>query len=362
MLVGVDPSVRPGSSVLVIVSAAVLIGWLMPGVGVLLIKRRVPRDPMVVFLLAGLIGAIAAASVLYQYSQAQVFFARAAFGFGVLLATWGLSSLERRQYFAVAPALALGVAAIYLGRSRTGLVKDCRDTGCFQRIFAEPLVFAFIVVAIGTVVLGLLFGLLLRGSRRTWAAIAVAALIGMTVAPTVVGLQKFARPSLASSETIPPGGIEAARFIRGQSGTEDLIATNIHCRGTASPSTVAGTTKVKGRGCHSGSFWIPGYAERRVLVEGWAYTERANNGATTSLQALWGPFWDLPKLRLNDEAFTHPTRQVLETLRTHYGVRWLLADDRVNPAPPELARLAELRFRAGTVRVYQLSAPPKSAP
>jgi hypothetical protein len=358
MLTGIDPSLRPGPSVLVIVSAAVLVGWLMPGVGALLIKRQDPRDPMAVFLVAGLIGAITASSVLYQYSQAQVFFARTAFIFGVLIAAWGLSCLERRQYFAVTPAVLLGVAAVYLGRSRTtGLIKNCRDTGCLERILGEPLVFALIVVAAGTVVLGLL----VPGSRRTWAAIAIAALLGMTVAPTVVSLQKFANPSLASSETIAPGGIEAARFIRDQSGTDDLIATNIHCKQTIAPSTesvpvgAAGKSKVKGRGCHAGSFWIPGYAERRVLVEGWAYTGRANNGATSSLQALWGPFWDPQKLRINDQAFTHPTRQALETLRTQYGVRWLLADERVNPAPPELDRLAQLRFRAGTVRVYQLS-------
>jgi hypothetical protein len=358
MLAGVDPSVRPGQSLLVIVSIAILIGWLMPGVGALLIKRRGPRDPMAVFLVAGLIGAITASSLLYQYSLAQVFFARTAFIFGVLIAAWGLSSLERRQYFVVAPALVLGVAAIYLGRSRSPhVITNCRDTGCLERIFSEPLVMALIIVAAGTVVLGLL----VRGSRRTWAAIAVAALIGMTVAPSVVSLQKFANPSLASSETIAPGGIEAARFIRGQSGRNDLIATNIHCRQALAPSTesvpvgAAGKTKVKGRGCQTASFWIPGYAERRVLVEGWGYTGRANNGATSGLQALWGPYWDPQKLRLNDQAFTNPTRQVLETLRTRYGVRWLLADERVNPSPPELDRLAQLRFRAGTVRVYQLS-------
>jgi hypothetical protein len=310
----------------------------MPAVGALLIRRRLPRDPMVVLLLAGLISAIAAAGMLYHYSQAQVFFARSAFVYGVLIAAWGLSSLERRQYFAVAPALALGVSAIYLGRSRTdGLIRDCRDTSCLNRIFAEPPVVALLVVTVGVVVLGLA----MRGSRRTWAAIAVAALLGTTVSPTVVSLARFAFPPQTPYDSIAPGGIEAARFIRRQSGPNDLIATNIHCHAPTGPR------------CHTGSFWIPGYAERRVLVEGWAYTARAND-VRTGAEALYGPFWDQEKLRINDEAFTAPTRDGLETLRTKYGVHWLLADERVAPIPEDLARLAGLRFQSGTVRVYQL--------
>jgi hypothetical protein len=362
MYTGIGPDVRPGPSVLVIVSAAIVIGWLMPVVGALLIRRRVPRDPMAVLLVFGFVLAIAAASILYQFGQAQVFFARSAFIYGVLIATWGLASLDRRIYFAVAPALALGVAAIYYARSRPhGLIKGCRDTGCLDRIFAEPLVVALIVVAVGVVVLGLVF----RGSRRTWAAIAVAALLGLTVSPTIVSLQKFARPGGSTYESIAPGGIEAARFIRRQSGPDDLIATNIHCHRPPDKAETAGlsVSKPTTDRCHSGSFWIPGYAERRVLVEGWAYTAKANNHAKTSNEALYSPFWDQEKLRINDEAFTAPTRDGLETLRTKYGVRWLFADERINPIPDELSKLAELRFQSGTVRVYQLySLPPANNP
>jgi hypothetical protein len=359
MLTGISPDVQPGHSVLVIVSAAIVVGWLMPVVGALLIRRRVPRDPMAVLLVFGFVLAIAAASILYHFSQSQVFFARNAFIYGVLIATWGLSSLDRRVYFAVAPALALGVAAIYYGRSRTnGLIRDCRDTNCLDRIFAEPLVVALILVAVGIVVLGLVF----RGSRRTWAAIAVAALLGLTVSPTIVSLQRFATPGGTTYESIAPGGIEAARFIRRQSGPDDLIATNIHCHRPPTTGTTGGlsVSKPADERCHSGSFWIPGYAERRVLVEGWAYTAKANNHAYNSNDALYSPFWDQEKLRVNDAAFTAPTREGLETLRTKYGVRWLFADERINPIPDALSHLAELRFQSGTVRIYQLyPLPPK---
>ncbi|GAB3814089.1 hypothetical protein [Kribbella italica] len=344
MVRGIDPSVPAGRSMLLIVTAAVVIGWLMPAVGALLIRRRLPRDPMVVMLLAGLVGAVAAASLLYQFSQAQVFFVRTAFIYGVLLAAWGLASLERRQYLVVGPALAIGVAAIYMGRAQTKtLIRDCQDTGCLERIFTAPLVAAVILTAAGIVILGLSIR---RRSRtgRTWAIIAVCALLGLTVSPTVVGLRQFAFPPQTAYDSIAPGGIDAARFIRRQSGPDDLIATNIHCHAPTGPR------------CHTGSFWIPGYAERRVLVEGWSYTAKANN-VRTSAEASYGPFWDKEKLKVNDEAFTAPTREVLDRLRTQYGVRWLLADDRVNPAPEELEKLAELRFQSGTVRVYQLYPP-----
>ncbi|WP_246485895.1 hypothetical protein [Kribbella qitaiheensis] len=69
-------------------------------------------------------------------------------------------------------------------------------------------------------------------------------------------------------------------------------------------------------------------------------------------------FWDQEKLQLNDLAFTAPTKAVLETLRTKYGVRWLLFDERVNPVPAALNHLATPRRTSGTVHVYELATPP----
>jgi hypothetical protein len=346
MMAGHPKGVQPNTSVVVLVSAALLIGWLLPGIGALLIRRHVPGDPMAVMLVAGLVSAIAATSVLWHFSQAQVFFARSAFIYGVLVAAWGLASLTRRQLVAVAPALVLGAAAIYLGRTyKTDVPSACRDSDCLDEVFAKPLLIALAVTAVGVVLLALV----LRASRRTWAALAVAAAIGLTVAPTLASLRYVGGPAGASAyDSIAPGGIEAARFIRERSGPDDLIATNIHCHAPAA--------KV----CHTASFWIPGYAERRVLVEGWAYTAKANQDGTRN-SALHGPFWDQEKLRVNDAAFTAPTRDGLELLRNKYGVRWLLADERVHPVPDQLARLADLRFQSGTVRVYQLY-PPSSQP
>lgn len=325
-----------GSAVTVI-AAVVVLGWLMPAVGALLIRRRLPRDPMVVFLVVGFLAAIAAASLLYVDGQAQLFFVRTGFIYGVLLATWGLGSLERKEFYVAGVALLIGAAAIYWGRFRYD--GSCTTATCFGQGLAVALVVA--VLGIGVL------GLVLRGSRRTWAVIAVAVLVGTTVSPTVASLRKFAMPSLTSYDSIAPGGIEAARFIRRNSGSDDLIATNLHCH------------LPRASHCYTGSYWIAGYAERRVLVQGWAYTTRVDDTYPAGVQ---GSYWDQEKLRLNDEAFTDPTRDVLETLRTRYGVQWLLLDERVSAPPKNLDRLTELRFQFGTVRVYQLYPPPPPNP
>ena len=326
-----------GESAVAVIAAVVVLGWVMPAVGALLIRRRLPRDPMPVFLLFGFAAAILGASLLYDEGLTPVFFVRTGFIYGVLLATWGLGSLERRQYYVAGIALAIGVAAIYWGRDRSD--GSCTSTSCFAQCPAVALVIAALGIGV--------FGLVLRGSRRTWAVIVVAVLLGMTASTTVASLRKFTTPPLTEYASIAPGGIEAARFIRRNSGSEDRIATNVHCQ------------RARASHCLTGSYWIAGYAERRVLVEGWAYQSRVDDTYPDGVQSA---FWDQEELRLNDEAFTNPTRDVVETLRTKYGVQWLLLDERVSAPPKNLARLTELRFQFGTVRVYQLYPPPPANP
>ncbi|TDW18717.1 hypothetical protein [Kribbella kalugense] len=326
-----------GGSAVAVIAAVVVVGWVMPVVGALLIKRRFRRDPMVVFLVAGFVAAVLGASLLADRGDTQLFFIRTGFVFGVLLATWGLGSLERRQYWIAAVALAIGVAAIYWGRYRSD--RSCTSSSCF----GQGLVVALAIAALGIGV----FGLVLRGSRRTWAVIAVAVLVGTTVSPTLASIRKFAEPPLTSYESIAPGGIEAARFIRRNSGQDDRIATNVHCH------------QARASHCQAGSYWIAGYAERRVLVEGWSYQARVDDTYPDQAQ---GPYWNQEQLQLNDEVFSNPTRQLIETLRTKYDVQWLLLDERVSAPPTNLDKLTELRFQLGSVRVYQIYPPPPENP
>jgi hypothetical protein len=295
------------------------------------------ETPMLVFLLAGFAAAALGASLLADRGLSQLFFIRTGFLFGVLLAAWGLGSLERRQFWIAGVALLIGAAAIYWGRYRSPA--SCTSANCF----GQGLVVALVVGVLGVGV----FGLILRGSRRTWAVIAVAVAVGMTVSPTVVSVRRFADPPLTSYDSIAPGGIEAARFIRRNSGSDDRIATNLHCHQPQASS------------CGRGSYWIAGYAERRVLVEGWSYQARVDDSYPAGVQ---GPYWDQDLLALNNEVFRNPSRQTIETLRTKYDVQWLLVDERVGTPPDVLGKLTELRFQLGTVRVYQLYPPPPDNP
>ncbi|NIK54917.1 hypothetical protein [Kribbella shirazensis] len=326
-----------GGSAVEVIAAVVVAGWVMPVVGALLIRRRVARDPMVVFLLAGFVAAVLGASLLADRGDTPLFFVRTGFVLGVLLATWGLGSLERRQYWIVGIALAIGAAAISWGRYRSP--DACTSANCF----GQGLAVALVIAALGIGVLGLI----LRGSRRTWAVIAVAVLVGTTVSPTVASVRRFASPPLTEYDSIAPGGIEAARFIRRNSGSNDRIATNLHCH------------RPRASHCGIGSYWIAGYAERRVLVEGWAYQARVDDSYPAGVQ---GPYRDQELLELNDDVFRNPSRQSIETLRTQYGVQWLLLDERVSAPPENLDKLTELRFQQGTVRVYQIYPPPPENP
>jgi len=140
---------------------------------------------------------------------------------------------------------------------------------------------------------------------------------------------------------LPRSRVDAARWVRDHSDPDDIVATNVHCVG------------YYGDLCDSRSFWLSAYAERSVLVEGWAFAPRL---ATVGLTA----FWDPEKLRRNDEAFIEPTAEGLRELRERYGVRWLVVDRTVGKEPPALGELAVRRYDNGRLAVYELTPPSPS--
>jgi len=141
---------------------------------------------------------------------------------------------------------------------------------------------------------------------------------------------------------VPYQGDLAARYLRDHAAVGDVLATNSHC-----------TPEYGAKACDARNFWLAAYAERRVLLEGWAYTPTANE-ANSSRQAIYGPYWDEHLRAVNDAAFRTPTRAELELLRDRYGVRWLVFDINVSRPSPELKRLIPKRFSAGAIEVYEL--------
>src|SRR5262249_53769330 len=135
---------------------------------------------------------------------------------------------------------------------------------------------------------------------------------------------------------VGPDQFEAARWLRTNSGPDEILATNVHCEFLPSAN------------CVSLSFWLSAYSERRILVESWAYSTKA-----VWVRADQQP-WKPPALETNDRAFYAPDPAVLAWLRER-GVRWLVVDRRVSQESAALGSLAELRWQRGAIAIYHLS-------
>lgn len=109
--------------------------------------------------------------------------------------------------------------------------------------------------------------------------------------------------------------LAATRWVARYTPADTMVATNVHCLYLRTEPM-----------CDARSFWVSGLGQRRVLLEGWAYTEDAHklhgvNGRSSRVQ----PFSDPALLKLNDSAFTAPTKEGLAELYRH-GVRFLFAN------------------------------------
>jgi hypothetical protein len=139
--------------------------------------------------------------------------------------------------------------------------------------------------------------------------------------------------------------MQAALWLDAHAGNDDVIATNVHCQPI-----------IQVRSCDARSFWVTGLAGRRTLVESWAYSDQTvaangTNGQRYMLQPA--PYPD--RYALNQRVFAHGDPADVARLRTEFHVRWLYADARaLGGASPALAQVATLRYRAGTVSIYQL--------
>ena len=150
----------------------------------------------------------------------------------------------------------------------------------------------------------------------------------------------------AADSLVTADEVVAARWLGRHAEQDDVVATNVHCLPTF--------TLV---GCDARAFWVSGLTGRRVLVEGWGYTDAAQaangrGGLTYSRQ----PFDDPGLLALNDGAFTDPSLEKLRRLHA-LGVRWLFADRRAGLVSADLAVMASPTFRSGAVTVYRLESP-----
>jgi hypothetical protein len=143
--------------------------------------------------------------------------------------------------------------------------------------------------------------------------------------------------------SITQGAQEVGRWLRDHSGADDVVATNAHCL-TPREAT-----------CDNQHAWVSGYTERRVLVEGWAFTNMVHAKAIeTGIGDDYVPYWRPEVLADNDAAFTAPSARTVGLLRDKYQVRWMFVDERQGTPPAALPQFATLRYRAGQCAVFEI--------
>lgn len=346
--------------ILVALTAIALLSCSFALVGLVGLARRDRRSDPPVLLMAGM--AVAGFGATYTFGHpglSQIYFARSGRPYLAVLAAVGLAALlpassaltHRARVMVVglcALAASCGIVAIVVVRATVGAHRPADPHSLLA--VAEPLLVLVAVLLVIAVLL--LFAAQALRLRRGSALAAIAVLFAATSLTTGADqISTMARLATSGQPmrnldpqqaSIPIGGIPAARWLRDNSAPDDLVATNSHCR---NPQQTW---------CDSRDFWVAGFAERRVLVEGWSYTEESLRHTTLyGGEVATGPYWDPVRLANNDAVFTGPTTENVALLGGWYGVRWLVA---VGPdVSPRLGQFATLRFSSGSVSVYEIN-------
>jgi hypothetical protein len=346
--------------------AIFILCWVLIWCGIVgLVRDRPVLRPEVVLLLGGGLSGLVVTNLFFQQGLSEVFFFQSSRPFLSLAAATGLTMLLAkaprtwRTGLLLTGSAAAGVIAVWVLRALGPAAAPSRvayaDRLMLMAAVVWPYAVLLAVVAIAAVALWY--------ARRR-----VALLRGLSLAMVLAlimgfGLQSAVQDRLVSAvqgpptrgwvtdpgPVVTPGGLEAARWLRDHSGEDDLVATNGHCAPIAA-----------GGPCLNLHFWVSALSERRVLIEGWGFTARANADALRlNTNNALVPFSDPQLLAENDAAFTHPSAQTISHLRDAYGVRWLFVDrsDPFTPPSPDITKYATLRYVSGPCEVYEV--PPR---
>ncbi|GIF75168.1 hypothetical protein [Asanoa siamensis] len=317
------------------------------GIVPLLWLRRGRLDPAQVFLLAGGIGGPFIYLMVKQPGDGNQYFTRAGFTFAVLLSAWGYAMVFDRAKLSRTARIFLGVEtlafAVVLVLAQFELAGPAQASAP-PRVL-DPLL-PLLRWSLGLAALGLVVAALWPVLSRWWPAlrgrggvVALSAILVVGAPGLIMDMRKserFSNGGAYATVPLPKSRVDAARWVRDHSAPSDVLATNVHCVNTPTDGY-----------CDPRSFWLSAYAERRVLVEGWAFAPRVSEAGS------WA-FWDPDLLARNDAAFTTPSAESLAAFRARDGVRWLVVDRLVGAESPELEALANLRWSDGRMFVYEL--------
>ncbi|MEV5706124.1 hypothetical protein [Actinoallomurus sp. NPDC052274] len=333
----------------VVVACVFGLGCFWIGVFLLGLRPRTLLDAPVLLLLGIGAAGFAAGVVLRFPGSSQRYFLYGATPYLCLAAVHGLAAVlprpdiaRSRSVPALVGALAGGIAVILTVRRLDGTARPEADE-MVRRIVGPVTV---LVLLIATLAVTLLVAGRRRLALRAMSPGVVAAFVmGLAVPASVAHVKETWHNVSAGSPTtvVPPGTVEAGRWLRDHSRPDDVVATNAIC--TASDARV----------CDLNHFSVAAYTERRLLVETWIYEMRTQDRAAKEhVDDASVPFWDGRRLADDDAAFHHPSPGTVRRLRDRYGVRWLFVDRREDPPAPGLDRVARLRYAAGDWAVYEI--------
>lgn len=336
-----------------LVSALFAACWVAIWAGAAGLSRRLLEPRLL--LLAGIgTGGVAAIVLMGHSGLSQGFFFQSARPYLSVLAAAGLAALVPRPTRRVGTALG---AAVLLG---AGLVLAVRSVGdghvpsmsTGARNVAAQLVWPYALLIVLVAAVG---AALLAVRRRVPPALSGALVVALLLGGGLLtGYDRLAAATRAaaadgwrSAEIVPTsitqGAQEAGRWLRDHSNPDDIVATNAHCQ---APRPAA---------CGNQHAWVSGYTERRVLVEGWAFTNTVHAKAIEAgINDDDVPYWRPDLLADNDAAFTAPSARTVGRLRDRYRVRWMFVDERQGTPPAALQRFATLRYRAGRCAVFEI--------
>ncbi|MCG5217235.1 hypothetical protein [Streptosporangium sp. KLBMP 9127] len=324
---------------------ALVIGWIAAFAGVTgLWRARGACEGAVVILCAGIgLGGVGGVLLLGHPSLSQFYFLRGAWPWLAVIAAVGLWAALREAPPRVRPVLvvagaAAGTAAALMiggdGAAEPDLTLGV--SGMVWPLLGPPLILAGLVMA----------AVLILHRVTGGPAVILLAVTALCVTGTVDSLvqAEARRPVAEQIPEIPEGAAPAAHWLRANTGPDEVVATNAHCRG-------AGLKR-----CENRHFWISAYTERRMLVEGWAYTATNIGQVVGSADDKYTqfPFWDVKRQAVNDAVFRDPSRAAIRRLVEEYGVRWLFVDERDRRLNPRVGEFAALRYRSGWCAVYQI--------
>ncbi|MFC4057827.1 hypothetical protein ACFOWE_05950 [Planomonospora corallina] len=347
---GPDGSEAPSQATILGFAALYVLSWAVAWSGIfgLLSRPRLLMRPGVLLMLG--IGA-SGLGVMLLFGHpgfSQLFFLISALPYLSIVAVYGLLILVRRARVparATVAAAGTGAAAAFLLPS-WGVRLPLGPEGEVSSLYPPYVALAVIAGVVLTVLAVRL------GNRRAWAfgGVALMALSMPGLAYEQLGRVEpstlLAKPVRSVKPAVPKSAFTALRWLRTHSDPDELVATNVHCRWDARFP------------CHALRLWVSAFSQRRVLLEGWAFTQKNLKNwrpGPSSRSSLQYPFWDQKRFDANRAAFENPSAVSIRRLRERYGVSWLFVDERRVVPASGLRNLLEPRFRSGHYSLYWIA-------